>query len=149
MNMLFYNLCFIFLNEWMIWFLIYIFIVMLWKCGLIRQIMFIVDRIRYQIGLDCMSDGTVYQILIKYELLIYNNISYHTSASEIRKNITLLRPISNEVEGQVGYGRQTRYFSCISTSGCDNVFSSSMNRAYVPSVFLCGALGSSIQWYCD
>ena len=45
-----------------------------------------------------------------------DTISYHTSASGIRKNIALLRPISNEAEGRVGYGMQTRCIFRISTS---------------------------------
>ena len=43
-------------------------------------------------------------------------ISYHTSASGIRKNIALLHPISNKVKGRVGYGTQTHCFPSYSTS---------------------------------
>ena len=61
------------------------------------------------------------QCTFVYNVLLYTT-SYHTSTSGIRKNIALLRPISNEAEGRVGYGMRRAIFPHFHERACDNLF---------------------------
>ena len=72
--------------------------------------------IRVYIKVNCKTLER--ELKVKYKIhrqhfstkMLYN-ISYHTIASGIRKNIALLRPLSNEAEDELDMGRRCAIFS--------------------------------------